>query len=354
MAQKGAEVHIACATDQTASRPEGGITVHPVVQDWGKKGARDIEKALKSVRPDWAVVQYAPHNFHPKGLPFGVFAFYRAFLRQAVPVLTVFHEVRIRPWGGPKNAVVSFLQMRIANRLARASARVVTSIDIYAGYLRNWRHKTALVPVGSNIPPVAVAPARAQKIRERLGIAAGDPVVCTFGNRGISPYLAAFDSLAEDFPNLIWLICGRNPTPPDILSSRPYIRYVGEMGVSDVYEHLSLGDVFFTPDLVGQPRGDGGTCNKSGSLACGCSLGIPVVGAKGDMNNALLEHGKNILLVNILEKEALRGAIESCFSSKEKAAQLGRNARKLYDEALDWPVLAEKLLAHMSDEKRNN
>ncbi len=343
MAAKGMEIHVVCDADQTAARSGDGITVHPVVHFWDKKGAASFSKTLENIRPDWAIVQYAPHNYHPKGLPFGLFSFYKTFHRLKIPVTTVFHEVKIRSMEGLKNAVASFLQMRIANRLAGASARVVTSIDIYAGHLKKWREKTALIPVGSNIAPIETPPARAKKLRERLRIPPAAPVVCTFGNRDISPYLAAFDRLAKDFPDLIWLICGRNPTPPDVLSSRPYFRPVGEMDGADIYEHLSLGNVFFTPDLVGR-WGDGGTCNKSGSLACGCSLGIPVVGAKGDMNNALLEHGKNILLVDILDENALHAAIKSGLSSKEKSAELGQNARKLYDEHLDWPVLAGKFL----------
>ncbi len=341
MAKNGADVHVVCGADQTDADSSNGITVHPVLGDWGKKGSLALQETLALVRPDWAAVQYAPHSFHPKGLPLGLVYFFDAFKKHQIPVLTVFHEVKIRPHGGLKNAVVSFLQQRLADRFARGSERVVTSIDLYGSLLQKWRSKTSIVPVGSNITPIALDAGELQKMREKLQIAPGAPVVCTFGNRDVSPFLPMFDRLAEVFPGLVWLISGRNTTPVAVLTGRQNVRCLGEMSAEGIYAHLSLGDLFFMPDPVGW-RGDGGTCNKSGSLACGCSLGIPIVGARGDMNNALLQHGVNMLLVDINNMDDIFDAIQECLSSQKKAAEIGRNARNLYEKSLDWPVLAEK------------
>ncbi len=344
LAGLGHESHIVCSTNQTRATGENGIFVHPVATGWGRAGADAFAEVLDEVRPDRVVMQYTPHGFHMKGLPFGLWFWYRAMRRRGIPAVTFFHEVKIRPWDGRRNAVASFLQDRIADRLARASVRTATSIDIYAGYLKKWGHETALVPIGSNVPRAEATGEQLHDLRKSLSIAAGGPVVATFGNRDVVPYLPAFDRLAAEFPDLTWLLCGKNPTRKDVLSSRPYFRVVGELPSAALYRHLLLGDVFFSPDLVGR-RGDGGTCNKSSALACGLSLGIPVVGARGDMNNALLRHGENILLVDLLDERELAETFRGLFLNKERAAALGLAARKLHDEHLAWPISAQKMLA---------
>ena len=37
-------------------------------------------------------------------------------------------------------------------------------------------------------------------------------------------YLPVFDALVKDYPNLKWLLCGKNSTPSVILKSRNYIQ----------------------------------------------------------------------------------------------------------------------------------
>ena len=100
------------------------------------------------------------------------------------------------------------------------------------------------------------------------------------------------------------------------------------------------------PDDI-NPKGEGGTSNKSGSLACALSVGVPIVGTAGDLNNRLLLDGQNILLTDIMDapilSEALRGAL-----NPEIGRTMGIEARKLYDTHLTWTVLADKFLDIMT------
>jgi glycosyltransferase involved in cell wall biosynthesis len=345
MTQKGIEVSVICFDDQMPIQSDK-IKVFPIVNRLNTEGVVAISNLVKSIKPDWFITQYVPHGFHPKGLPFTFTKLYRQLNLLNVPILTVFHEVKIRPEKHLKTRVFSFLQAKLADSIANKSAKIVTSIDFYKDYLKSFAHKISLVPIPSNVPPIDVKDDVKQHLRIKNNIADNAKIICTFGDRDISSFLAAFDKLALQHPELIWLICGKNSTPSLILNSRSYIRYVGKMSAENIYQYLSLGTVFFMPDDINS-AGEGGTSNKSGSLACAFSLGILIVATKGDLNNKLLMHEKNILLTEITNMSALFETLNRCFTTPNLASELGKNARELYDNQLKWSVITDKILATM-------
>ena len=348
MMEYGVEIHVICSADQAPMPSDSPLlTVHPVVKAWNTEGVKSIMNVVRMVQPTWFVTQYVPHSYHPKGLSYVLLFLYRRLNQWGKPILTIFHEVKIRPEKAFKTRLMSYLQGLIAHKLSNMSAKVVTSIDFYDHNLKDISSdKKTIIPIGSNILPIEVSDFTKQNLKKTYQIDATAKIICTFGNRDISPFLPVFDSLSTDYPDLIWLICGKNNTPPLIWSSRSYLRYVGSMPADDIYRHLSIGDVFFLPDYL-SANGEGGTCNKSGSLACGLSLNVPIIGTKGDMNNQLLRDTENILLVNINDRNAVVNAFKSCFDSPSFSQKLGNNARDLYDKELIWKGLAHRFLQVM-------
>ncbi len=343
---QGVEVHVICSADQKVIQQDH-IKVYPVVNQWNTEGVLSVVHLLKNIQPDWFIVQYVPHAFHPKGLPHVLVSLYRAVSRLDISILTIFHEVKIRPEKALKTRLMSFLQGRIAYKLSNMSKKVVTSIDFYDNNLKKLpHHKKTIIPIASNITPIKVSDAFKKQLKDKYLIGNEAKVICTFGDRVISDYLPIFDELNKDYPNLIWLLCGKNSSPATIWKSRSYLRYVGKMPSNKIYQHLSLGDVFFMPDPVSE-QGEGGTCNKSGSLACAMSLGIPIVGSKGDMNNKLLVDGENILLTDIRNPKAVHQSLKSCLDSASLRAHLGRNASQFHDQSLQWDVSAEQFIKLM-------
>ena len=345
MQQQGLKVSIICFSDQKPVELDG-IDVFPIVKRWNRGGVLAVVNKVKMLQPDWFISQYVPHGFQSKGLPLASLLLYRQLNQLNVPILTIFHEVKIRPENALKTQIYSFIQAKIADSLAEKSTKIVTSIDFYADYLKRFADKITVLPIASNILPIDVSEDVKQQLRNKYGISKATKVVCTFGDRDITHYLPAFDRLTNDYPNFVWLLCGKNSTPSVIIGSRPYIRYVGKMSAENIYQHLSLGDVFFMPDDI-NADGEGGTSNKSGSLATAFSLGIPIVATKGDLNNALLVDGQNILLTDIRHQTALYEALKSCFDSPTLALKLGNNARQLHDKTLTWERSAAQLLESM-------
>ena len=345
MLSKGIKTHVICSADQIVQSND--ISVYPIVKEWNTEGVGLVVDVLKKIQPHWLIVQYVPHAYHPKGLPFALLSLYRAVSQLNVSILTVFHEVKIRPERAIKTRLISFLQGQLAYKLSNRSSKVVTSIDFYDNNLKKLSaDKKTIIPIASNILPIEVSLDVKQNLKEKYKISPDAKVICTFGDRNVSDYVPAFDRLLEDYPNLVWLICGKNKTPSVIWSSRSYFRYVGAMPTEQIYQHLSLGDVFFMPDFVSE-EGQGGTCNKSGSLACAMSLGIPIVGSKGDMNNKRLVDGDNILLTDIRNPLAVYDALTLCLETQGLSTSLGHNARQFYEQSLTWTASAEHFLALM-------
>ena len=343
----GVETHIICGAHQ---KPELVVEpkIYPIIEEWNKKGFKTTIEKLEKIQPDWVVVQYEPHGYNPKGLPFAILGFYEALTKKKYSVLTVFHEVRVRPGNKLSTRFISAVETYIARQLTLKSTKVATSIDFYVDLLRGGRKDLPIniVPIGSGIEPVETSSAIKFALKKRYDIPQNVPVIVTFGNRNIEIYLADFDKLAQDMPDFIWLLCGKTSTSPSVLKSRPYIRHTGEMSATDIYQALSLGDVAFLPEPV-SPKMEGGSSNKSTALACGFSLGIPIVGIKGDMNNSLLKHDENILLVDMYQPNDLYKSLKICLDTEGSRQRLGQGAADLYNTALAWNIVGKQYLSLM-------
>ncbi len=350
----GVETHVICSANQ---QPEPVVQpkIYPIIEEWNKKGFKTTLEKLETLQPDWVIVQYVPHGFNPKGLPFAILGFYEALSKKKYSVLTVFHEVRVRPGNKLSTRFISAVETYIARQLTLKSKKVATSIDFYVDLLRGGRKDLPIniVPIGSGIEPIETSPAVKRVLRKRFDIPLSVPVIVTFGNRNIEIYLDAFDKLAQDVPDFVWLLCGKTSTSPSVLKSRAYIRHTGEMSATDIYQALSLGDVAFLPEPV-SPKMEGGSSNKSTALACGFSLGIPIIGIKGDMNNSLLKHDENILLVDIYQPDDLYKSLKKGLDTEGSRQRLGQGAADLYNTALAWDVVGKQYLTLMDIPIRYN
>ena len=342
MKRQNHDIHIVCGADQKENFDDENT--HPIVSEWNINGVRKVTNLLNTLQIDWVIVQYEAYGYNAKGFPYPFLYLYFLLNKSNIPILTVFHEVMIRKEGNFKKTVLSISMTTLAKMLCRLSNKVVTSIDFYARILNQNPNKLSIIPIGSNILPTEITPDEQAKLREKYNIPGDAPVIVTFGQRDISPYLKTFDLLKKTFPKLVWLVCGKTATPLSILDNCGYIRHTGKMSAEDIHRHLSLGNVFFMPDYVSE-TGEGGSCNKSGTLACAFSLGIPIVGTKGDMNNALLKDGENILLTDLNLPDALFQNLKKCLLSPQFADALSQNAKETYQKSLKWDVIAQQFLA---------
>ena len=358
----GIEVHVICSADQKPE-PAAQPVIYPMIKVWNAAGFKAVLDKLDELKPDWVIVEYVPHGFEPHGLPIAVLGFYKGLTRRKYNILTVFHEVRVRPGTKLSSRFISAVETYLARKIVQYSTKVVTSIDFYADLLRGGNKnlskignlpkinanasKINVVPIGTGIMPIETNATISENFKKRFNIPSNAPVIVTFGNRNVTEYLAAFDKLNQDIPNFIWLLCGKTSTPTDVLESRSYLRNTGKMSAEDIYYALSLGDIAFLPEPVNAQL-EGGSSNKSTALACVFSLGVPIVGIKGDMNNVLLKDNENILLANLNESDSLYKALKNALNTEGSSEQLGRNAYATYQNALSWEIIGQQFLGVMN------
>ncbi|MCB9316623.1 MAG: glycosyltransferase family 4 protein [Lewinellaceae bacterium] len=341
---KGVQVHIICRAQNSIDVPER-ISVHPIITSWNRKSRKKILDLSAEINPDWIGIQYVPTGFQRHGLPWDLSGLVRALKKSGHRIFTMFHEVRVRKHG-IRSCLIGSAQHWIAQALCRYSDKTLTSIELYARLLDSYREQTNVIPIGSNILPVPEEQTGKRSFPKQELVGCG-PILCTFGDRDIRSLLQAVQQLLPDFPDLRLIVCGKNRTPVD-RRQFPFAMPTGYLEPSEIEACLQASDLFILPDPV-SANGHGGSSNKSGSLAAACAAGLPIIGTQGNLNNALLEHGKNIYLVGRPNADALKKAIKTLLDQPELRKTLGASSRRLYRKHLAWNVLAERYLDILND-----
>lgn len=339
LSRAGVRVHIICRTQNLIDSIEG-VSVYPVVESWNNKAGRDILELLPKIKPDWVGIQYVPTGFQRRGMPLGLPGLVGALKKRGCRVFTMFHEVKVRKHG-IRSCLTGSIQHRIAQALCRYSDKTITSIELYARLLGTYQEQTAIIPVGPNAFPEPADLAEQQEFQSPAAFE-GWPVLCTFGDRDLRSLLVAVQQLLPDFPDLRLIICGKNRTQAD-RQQFPFAIPTGYLMPAEIRACLKAGDLFILPDPV-SPGGYGGSSNKSGSLAAAFAAGLPILGTRGNLNNALLKHGKNIFLVDRPNAGMLKTAIKTLLEQPELRKALGMAGRTLYSNHLAWQVLADRYL----------
>ncbi len=306
---------------------------------------RHYGSLLAGQQPDWLLLHYVPNGFQRWAMPIWLPVLVGLLRLRGVRVGVTFHEVSIRPQTlAAQIWLVSLTQRFIAWLLVQLSDRVITSIDKYVGQLQGYSSRPVhLIPIGSNIVPLPVTTHEVALIRQRIAPNEG-PVICTFGLRNQDLVLQVTDRLTQQLPTLNLLIIGElrlSQSGQRLYHTRQsQIHVTGYLPEADVYRYLSASDVFFIPDPV-TLTGEGGSSNKSTSLAAGLAAGLPVVGILGDMNNTLLQQTPGVFLENghdphQIAQRLLRLLTDGNTTSKREAI------RRFFDQTLSWKAIARQ------------
>lgn len=123
-------------------------------QRWAAR-IQAIAGILEEFQPDWTSLQYVPHGFQNKGLPF-LLPSRLARLRACGRWHLMFHELWVLPKkrSSFKDSMISAAQRAIARRILSTlkPARIHTSNPVYQRRLRDAGIQSAVLPLLSNIP----------------------------------------------------------------------------------------------------------------------------------------------------------------------------------------------------------
>ena len=84
--QRGDKCVVVCRKDDCQRDAVEGISVYSVVEKWNKSASKIVLGVIENEKPDIVSLQYVPHGFDAKGLPFGI-----------IPIVHNIHKTGITP-----------------------------------------------------------------------------------------------------------------------------------------------------------------------------------------------------------------------------------------------------------------
>lgn len=355
---EGATVSI--VTGRSPGLPTEPVAARRIVADWGVRGWRGLLGALRAARPEVVHLQYQAGAFAGRTAIHLLPRLLRLVLRPVPLVAVTFHDL-LAPYLFPKAGP---LRVRALARLARDCDAVVATNG------EDWRRlradprlsgKLHLIPIGSNIPPLAGdRTATIAGIRAALGVNVDTPLLAYFGlvsaSKGVDLLLDALQRCQRRAPHL--LLVGGEASASDradfgaagdlraAIAARGLLGRVtitGSLPSEQVAAHLAAADVIVLPYR------DGASWRR-GSLLAALTAGVPVIttmpATADDTSGQLpsLTGGAPLVLVPSGDAGALARAIDRLLDDPALRADLAARSR-LLAEAFDWTTIARRHLA---------
>ena len=305
------------------------IKVYPVVRTWNRAAVQSILEVIRVNTIEWVCLQYVPHGFHPKGLPFGLLSIVKAIRKQAgVKLMTFCHEVSTFSEKGDFKSVLLSLMVRfITKQILSQSNVMATSIDYYKRMMRSLIRNVdiGVIPIASNIPSTFCDKNNVDLLRK--SIATNDEVIISFfGLRDITVSIAALNELKKEGCNIKVMFIGKLPQvmPDDIL----FDTYkTGVLNVTEINKFFKVSDILVLPQ-----DNRFGCSFKSGSLAAAMTEGLPVITAKGCLTSEELIDGENVVFTDFTNVECVKSAVLSLVKSPELRWKIGDGAKNCSKE----------------------
>lgn len=340
--ERGHNISVFCAAGNTLLlTQEQEYKILPIIDKWTRAGFSRALNELKILNPDVLILQYEPFSFGMKGFPVFLPQILRTCKKYCKKTLIFFHEPFIRRKFFPISWFFRFcVQRKVAGALCKLADIICTSIDLYKLFLGQvTKAKVNIIPVGANIiywdrkNNIGRNELR-KKITEREEI-----IISTFGVRKHEMLIAMLDQLAEVNLKYKLVICGKVENERLFQQKEKDVYLTGYLSATEIYQYLEASDLFILPDPVDQ-KGEGGTSNKSGSLAAALAAGLPVVGIKGDMNNKLLNKIPALYLWDKKTPQNLMNAMLFFINSPG----IGLQNQRFFLDYLSWDIIADEYM----------
>lgn len=289
------EVYIVCRKDLRINIEIEGIMVLPIVENWNFRCYKPIVKVIKENRIDIVSLQYVPHGFHLKGLPFSIVKLTNEINKTQSKLFTFFHEVYVEEGKGRlKRYVLSKLMQSISKRVKDNSDYLATSIEYYGDMIKKLSSRKkdiSIIPIASNIPETKMSEDDLAVLKKEIA-PNNETIISFFGLRNIQTSIDAISELKNDGYNLKIVLIGKtqcssvNNLPKDTFKT-------GILDIVEIDKYFKISDIFILPqdNIYG--------CSfKSGSFVAGMRNRLPIITAKGKLTSNELKNCKNILFTD--------------------------------------------------------
>jgi glycosyltransferase involved in cell wall biosynthesis len=349
----GIEVTILCnALSPTVA---DDVPVDRSIPSWGWEFWRVMKDKVAQYRPDWLHIQYNASLYPGKA----AILFTPLWLKRVNPsvhVAITFHDLqqpRLIPHMHALNRMIFYRSMAFHDLV------VTTNESDYRAVQKTVGKKTSLykIPIGSNILVDRLSQDDRIKLRARLGFGSEDFVIAHFGTRsGLAKLIEGFHILRKRGYSVGLLLIGKRlQAHPDdtahkyeVLGEEVMAQLAqaglsdkvvgtGYLPVADVSRHLQCADVLVLPHLPGISMAR--TCLLSGLVH-----GMPIVATIPPVMDPELESGRNLLLVESANAQALAEAVSLLQHDQSLRLRLQTGALALGSQ-ITWPVIARKHIA---------
>ena len=323
----------------------------PVIDCWNLTGIWHLLTLIKTIHPEWILLQYVPYGFNRFGLPFPI-ALLTILLKFyiKIPAAVFFHEYAsgIGFHGKYKYLPISIGQFSIAYLLKKTARLSIYTLDVLDNRFKN-RSNSLKLYIGSNIPENDNVE-EGSCLRKSL-VHEAEYLLCTFG---MKEQVHLLDTLHEVKRKgvrfrllIIGKICGKHldgiRTEAEKLGIWENIHVTGYLEGKQVRQYLKASDLYLSFNKV-DTKGRGGISTKSGAIAAALMAGLPVVGTKGHMTGHIFLDGVNVILIDPGKTIENAGKILHLLHDKTLRSSLGKNASLTYAQYLSWDANYQKLI----------
>jgi glycosyltransferase involved in cell wall biosynthesis len=291
---------------------------------------------------DAILVQYNPFSYGRWGFALSlIFALWRLRLRRRRPrIALMVHEpyVPMTTW----RLLLMGLWQRFQLRLVAAAAdHVFCSTERFTAELATKRYsrRVSHLPVASNLPDMRRF--RAEE-RKHLGIPDGGFVIAMLGTghpSRLSGYIEqAVSAITGRRDSVTVLNLGDGAPPLPGLPAGIRVYEPGRQSAETLAREVATADLFLAPFVDG-------VSTRRGSMMAALQHAIPVVGTDGFITDSLLRrHGDALCLVPMGQADGFADAAAQLALDRDRRAAIGAAGRALYEQCLDWPVIARSLV----------
>lgn len=305
-AEHNHKVYIICKNDSQINTNILGITIHPIINQWNYNCYKPVIKFIKEKEIDVVSLQYVPHGFHPKGLPFSIIKLTKEIKRSNAKLFTFFHEVSVeKEKGNIKRTLLSILMQHIGKRIIENSDYIATSIEYYRNMIVRLvpdKEEIPLIPIASNIPETKLSKEELFDLKKTLA-PNNETIISFFGIRNIQTSIDAIYELKKNGQKLKVLLIGKtskhlpNNLPADTIKT-------GTLDIEEIDQYLKISDIFILPE-----NNDSGCSFKSGSLAAGLRSNLPIITTKGKLTSEKLCNQDNIFFCDFTTSNEVKEKI---------------------------------------------
>jgi polysaccharide biosynthesis protein PslF len=347
---------------QIATAPQGanpGPLPRHAISGWGWTLPREVRALLRRLRPDLLHIQYqtGAYGMHP-----AITLLPRALRHTRIPIVVTCHDLRL-PYLFPKADLLRrWLTWRL---LADASAVVVTNGEdarLLRGELPGDRTVFAaprplaprLIPIGSNIEVIVLAPEERERWRERAGARGETRLLAYFGlsnrSKGVDLLLHALAQL--DAPYRLALIGGEAGASDadnrrygeELLALEGALRLGGRVWRSGMLAAQDVSALLQSCDIAVLPFRDGASYRR-GSLLATLAHGLPLITTQPDRAlDPPLRDGVEALLLAGDEgalPDQIAAAVRRLAGDAALCARLSQGGRELAAQ-FGWPAIARQ------------